>query len=99
MSTSPTPVEPPDEVYVRQRYIRRERVEWVQQCDEIMVRHGIVVGSLTYGTRDQARHHARHLKRLMVELRLHEAWQLREHVERANGGWVWSVEYLGRSHG
>lgn len=90
-------VQPPDAVYTRQRYVRRDRVEWVQACDEIMVKHGLVVGALTYPTKERARYPARNLKRLMVELRLHEAWQLREHVERVGGGWGWSVEYLGRS--
>jgi hypothetical protein len=28
---------------------------------------------------------------------LHERWELREHVEPKQGGFVWAVEYLGRS--
>ncbi len=99
VTASPAPVEPPDDVYVKQRYIRRDLVQYVKECDEIMTTHGLVVGALTYPTKERARYPARNLKRLMVELRIHEAWQLREHVERAGGGWVWSVEYLGRTHG
>lgn len=99
VTAEPAPIEPPADVYVKQRYIRRDLVQWVEECDEIMVKHGLVVGSLTYTTKNRARYPARNLKRLMVELRKHDAWQLREHVERAGDGWVWSVEYLGRTHG
>ena|ERR1700757_3948315 len=99
MTASPAPVEPPDDVYVRQRYIRRELVEWAQECDRIMMKHGVVVGQTVYSTRNRARYPARNLKRILVALDMREGWQLREHVERASGGWVWSVEYLGRTHG
>ena len=97
MSAEATPVGPPDEVYVKQRFIKPEVVAWVKECDRIMLAHGLVVGARTYATKHRARYPARNLKRLMVELRIHEPWQLREHVDRAAGGWAWSVEYLGRS--
>lgn len=93
----PAPVEPPDPAYAKQRWIPHTTVKWANQCDDILVKHGVVVGTKRYRTRDGARHHARRLKRLLVELRKHEAWQLREHMEKVDGGWIWSVEYLGRS--
>lgn len=97
MSTSSAdPVEPPDAVYVRQRFIPLHTVEWVKKCDGIMVKYGSVVSSSVYPARHQARWKARRLIRLMVELRLHERWQLVEHTERKGSGWIWSVEYLRR---
>lgn len=96
MSTSPPPVEPPDGVHVRQRYIRREMVEWAKECDRIMLAHGVVVGSLTYSTFYRARYHVRNLKRIMEATDMHPTWQLHEHVEKIADGWVWSLEYIGR---
>lgn len=96
MSIQEQPVEPPDGAYVKQRYIPRKTVSWVEHCDKIMTTHGLVRGVETYPTYNAARHHARRLKRLMRELRMHEEWQLREHVERVDRGWAWTVEYLGR---
>lgn len=88
-------VEPPDAVYVRQRWIPLATVEWVKGCDRIMVEHGAVTGSTIYQERHQARHRARKLIRLMVELRLHDREQLVEHVGLHSGGYVWTVEYRG----
>lgn len=90
-------VEPPDPTYARARWIPNATVDWVKHCDEIMLKHGHVVGSQRYAKQHQARHRARRLKRLMVELRMHEPWQLKEHIERVGDKWVWSVEYLGRN--
>lgn len=95
----PAPVSPPDAAYVRQRWIKRRTVNWVKECDAILTSHGIVVGQERYPNRDAARHHARRLKRLLVELRMREGWELREHIEPIDGGYIWSVEYLGRSNG
>jgi len=89
------PVEAPDAVYVRQRYIRREIVDWVQECDRILMDYGIVAGQLVYDKRKTARNRAERLIRYLVELRLREKWQLVEHTERKDGGYVWSVEYRG----
>jgi hypothetical protein len=58
-----------------------------------MLEHGMVTGSTVYPQRHQARHRARKLIRLMVELRLHERWQLVEHTTARTGGWIWMVEY------
>lgn len=92
----PEPVEPPDATLVRQRLIPRVRREWVKACDGIMLEHGSVEGATIYGNRNSARWHAQNLIRLMVELRIHQRSELREHTERAGDGFVWSVEYLGR---
>lgn len=91
--------QPPDGVYVRQRYIRRELVEWAKDCDRIMMGHGVVVGTRTYSTYHRARYHVRELKRIMDQTDIHPKWQLREHVEKIGAGWVWSLEYIGRSDG
>jgi len=54
-----------------------------------------VTGSTAYVSRHRARWRAEKLIRLLVELGLRERWQLREHTEAKNGGWVWTVEYAG----
>lgn len=89
------PVEPPEQVYVRQRYIPREIVDWVMECDEILMRYGLVRGSMVYIHQHTARNKAARLIRYMDELRVHERWELKEHTERRDGGWAWSVEYVG----
>jgi hypothetical protein len=81
---------------VRARWIPKHRVDWALACDRIMMEHGRVIGSRVYPDRHLARYRAQSLIRLMVELRLHERWELGEHVQRQNGGWVWSVEYVRR---
>lgn len=96
MSAASDPPTPPDAVYVRQRWIPRRRRDWAQASDRIMVEHGAVFGTSVYRERHHARWRAQSLIRLMVELRMHERWQLAEHTERRDGGWIWSVEYRGR---
>lgn len=93
------PVEPPDGVHIRQRYIRRELVEWAKECDRIMMAHGIVVGQRSYPNYYAARYHVYKLKRIMDQTDMHPRWQLRQHVEKNADGWVWSLEYIGRSDG
>lgn len=88
------PVEAPDPIYVRQRWIKPEDVEWVRECDRIMVRHGSVHSANSYAKRSTARNRANKLIKLMVELRLHEKWQLVEHTNRKGDGWTWAVEYV-----
>lgn len=90
-------VQPPDAVYVRQRWIPLATVDWVKQCNAIMIDHGAVTGSTVYSQRHQARHRARKLIRLMVELRMHDRDELVEHTGAQSGGWVWTVEYRGAS--
>jgi hypothetical protein len=89
-------VHPPRDELVRRRWIPARTVERVRAADAIMVEHGSVHGSQIYEKRHVARWRARYLIDLMVDLRLHERWELREHVERRQGGFVWAVEYLGR---
>ena len=84
----------PDAVYARQRWIPVHVVEWVKSADKIMVEYGSVQGAIAYENRHQARWRARRLVRLIVELRIHDRWQLIEHTNRAPQGWIWSVEYL-----
>ena len=94
---NPEPVEPPDAIYVRQRWIPKAKRDWVIDCDRIMLEYGSVQGQVVYNNRNTARWHAQALIRLMVELRLHGRDELREHTERSGNGYVWSIEYLGRN--
>lgn len=87
---------PPRDELVRRRWIPGRIVDWVRSADSIMVEHGSVHGRVVYEKRDAARWHARKLIGYMIDLGLHERWELREHVERKGGGFIWAVEYLGR---
>jgi predicted DNA-binding transcriptional regulator YafY len=89
-----SPLSPPDSVYVRQRWIKAVVVEWVQDADTILMDYGAVRGTVRH-TYNSARWHAQKLIQYMVELKLHERWELKEHVERRGEGWLWSVEYCG----
>jgi hypothetical protein len=91
----PQEVTPPDAVIVNRRWIPMDMVEWTQKADRIMLEHGAVSGSVRR-TRDSARWHAQKLIRYMVDLHLHERWELSEHTDRKGDGWIWSVEYLGK---
>jgi hypothetical protein len=93
------PLEAPDATYTRQRWVQRRTVDWVHEADSIMLEHGAVVGTGVLEHRYQARWRAQRLIRLMVELRLHERWELKEHTERRPAGWGWSVEYVGGANG
>lgn len=94
MSELPVPAAP-DAAYARQRFIQLRYIDWARECDHIMLEHGSVHGQDTYEQRHQARWRAQRLIRLMVELKMHARWELREHVERRGERWAWSVEYLG----
>lgn len=85
----------PDATYTRQRWIPARTVDWVHEADGILLEHGAVVGQVVLPRRHQARWRAQRLIKLMVDLRLHERWELKEHTERRPGGWGWSVEYMG----
>lgn len=89
-------VAPPRDELVRRRWIASRTVEQVRGIDAIMVEHGSVYGRVVYETRHKARWRARYVIGLMVDLGMHERWEVREHVERRQGGFVWAVEYLGR---
>lgn len=84
---------------MRQRFIPAQTVEWVHAADAILVEHGAVRGRKFYVRRHHARWRAERLIRLMVELRLHERWELKQHVERRPQGYTWTVEYFGGQHG
>ena len=88
---------PPRDELIRRRWIPSSRVDFVRRADAIMLEHGSVHGQVIYETRHKARWKARYLIDLMVDLRLHQRWELREHVERKDGGYMWAVEYLGRN--
>jgi len=86
----------PDATMVNRRWVRMRDVDWARTADNIMVEHGMVQGSVVYDDRHHARWRAQKLIKLMVRLDLHERWELKEHAERKDGGWIWSVEYLRR---
>lgn len=85
----------PDAAYTSARWISRRTVDWVNNANKIMLEHGSVEGRAICDKRYKARWRAQRLMRLMVELRLHERWELSEHVERVPDGWRWIVEYKG----
>jgi hypothetical protein len=87
------PVEAPDATLVNRRWIPVKVVEWVHEADAIMVEHGAVKGTVRHKYAS-ARWHAQKLIGLMVELKLHERWELSEHVEKRGDGWLWSIEYF-----
>lgn len=90
------PTKEPDAIYVRQRFIPPHVVEWVKDCDKIMVAYGHVEGANVYPSRDRARYAVRKLREKMIELKIHEGWQLKAHVGKTARGWVWSLEYVPR---
>jgi hypothetical protein len=90
-------LEPPDATLVNRRWVPNGTVEWAKQAAGIMHEHGAVSGNRLYPRRHQARWRAQRLMRLMVDLGLHERWELGEHTDEHNGdGWVWTVEYRGK---
>lgn len=74
-------------------------VNQVHAADDILMEHGAVQGTDAYDARHKARWRAQKLIRYMVELRIHERWELKEHTERRGDGWVWTVEYVGGDRG
>jgi len=93
------PVKEPDAAFVRQRWIPKAVVDFVYAADEILREHGAVQGTDVYDQRHKARWRAQKLIRYMVELRVHERWELKEHTERRGDGWTWTVEYVGGPSG
>jgi len=89
--------EAPGEVLVRRRWVKPETVSWVLEADQVLMEYGAVVGTHVYETRTRARGRARRLIDLMVRLDLHERWELVEHVNPYRGGYMWAVEFVGRS--
>jgi hypothetical protein len=87
----------PDATFVRRRWIPHQKAEYARQANQILREHGGVTGTITYRHRHQARWRAQYLIRLMVELDIHPRWELREHTERVDSGWRWTVEYVPRS--
>lgn len=89
---------PPDAVHIRRNWIPVRVVEWVEYADGILMEHGAVRGTIRHNYRS-ARWHAQKLIRYMVDLELHERWELAEHVEKRGEGWLWTVEYCGNGRG
>lgn len=96
MSASAEEFEPPADTLVNRRWIKPAVVAWVEEADAIMMDNGAVVGTVAYEKRHEARHRARRLIDYMVRLELHERWELVEHTNHHQGGWIWAVEYVGR---
>lgn len=61
-----------------------------------MLEYRAVVFSTVVQERHQADWTGKKLTRLMVELGLHDRREIRYHTEPKDGGWIWSVEYLGK---
>lgn len=92
-------VEAPDAILVRRRWVKPGNADWAREANAIMMEHGAVFGTGVYEKRHQARWRARKLIGLMVELGLHNRWDLEEHVNRRGDGWAWCVEYVGGTNG
>jgi hypothetical protein len=92
-------LEAPDATFTRQRWLPVVTVEWATRADAILREHGAVGGVQTYASRSRARWRARKLIRCMVELRLHERWELLERTERRGNEWAWLVELTGSRNG
>jgi hypothetical protein len=86
------PADPPPQP---RRRISPERVAWARYCDQVLVEHGAVRGTMVYSERHRARWQGRALVSLLVELQLHDRSELRGHTDRVKDGWIWTVEYLG----
>lgn len=93
-SSQEVPPKPPDATYVRQRWIPDKVMAWVRDCNTILLEYGRVDGGEAYRMRHTARYKARKLRDLMVDLRMHESWQLREHTWHTPDGWAWCLEYI-----
>jgi hypothetical protein len=86
----------PDGVLVRRRWVSADKVEWALRANDVLADWGAVTSPFVFDTKYKARWRARYLIRLLVELNLHETWELCEHTEKKNGGYQWTVEYVGR---
>jgi hypothetical protein len=89
----------PDATFIRQRWLPAPAVELAKRAHKILLAHGAMGGVRTYPNRPGARGRARKLIRYMVELRLHERWELVERTQRRDDGWAWIVELSGRRDG
>jgi hypothetical protein len=96
VSTTDIP-QPPGDTFVKRRWVPHHKAEYARECDEILLEHGAVYGTVAYRHRHQARWRAQSLIKLMVELDMHPRWELREHTECVDGGWRWSIERVPRS--
>jgi hypothetical protein len=89
-------VHPMGEMYRRHRWIKPMDADWARYCDQMMSEHGSVRSSLVFDTRYKARARARKLEELWHNLGLRSRWEYREHVDRVKGGYIWTLESLGR---
>jgi hypothetical protein len=84
----------PDATYVRQRWVPQHLIDWANHANKVLIEYGSVTGRHCYERRHQAWYRAQKLIRLLVELRLREQWELREHAQKSGRAWTWTVEYL-----
>lgn len=96
MSSNPA-LEAPDATFVQHRWIKHADREWARDAFKIMREYGAVTSSMVYTHRHQARWRAQKLMRLLTELKICERWQMGEHTDRKDGGWIWTVELKRRS--
>lgn len=87
---------PPARLANRRRPPSPDVADWIENANKIMLENGAVYGGTVYRARHQARWRAQRVIALMVDLEMHERWELSEHTYPREGGWVWSVEYRGR---
>jgi hypothetical protein len=85
---------PPSEVYVRRRQMPAYRVAWAKEAFDLMLNYGAVSGRTIYARRHEARWRARYLMDKLVVLELADRSEMHGHVDRADGGFTWMVEYL-----
>ena len=89
----------PEDALVRPRWVRAVDREWVEKCNAILMEHGIVSSRDAYARRTTAKRRVLRLRELMVDLKLHEAWELVSHTERRGAGYGWHLEYVGDRDG
>jgi hypothetical protein len=88
----------PRDAYRRARWIPAWRIDWAREYDRILVDEGEVWGSQTYEYHYQARWRAQYLMKTLVELGMHERWELGEHIEPRDDGYGWAVELRKDGH-
>lgn len=89
----------PDATLVKARWVRKPDREWAEACDALLMEFGVVSSAHEYERRTTAKRRVLRLRDLMVDLKLHEAWQLVTHTERKGAGWTWHLEYSGDRDG
>jgi hypothetical protein len=88
-------VAPLGESYRRHRWIRPSDIEWAERADRILMEHGAIRSVVAYGSWREARGRGLRLIALWSDLGLRPRSQLREDVVQVEGGFVWTIEYVG----